>query len=241
MEKLVYLLFQHADVSGDELRDTLIQKVAPTLREGGASQIAVNVHDSDVVPASAPVLARYEDLPAQRWLSDPPVRAMVSFWMNNSDDRARCEQSLAPHAHRLCGYIVAESIPLENTAHPVPLGHRTPGFNQVACITKKRSISFGEFYDLWLDDQKRVAMNLQCTFGYKRNAIMRPLTASARGFNGIVEESFPMQALTDPLFYYETDSQEEWQRRVNRMIESCQRFLEMEEIDTTPMSEYLLG
>ena len=49
MEKLVYLLFQHTDVSGDELRDTLIQKVAPALREAGASQIAVNVHDSDVV------------------------------------------------------------------------------------------------------------------------------------------------------------------------------------------------
>jgi len=67
------------------------------------------------------------------------------------------------------------------------------------------------------------------------------LTASARGFNGIVEESFPMRALSDALFYYEADSQEEWQRRVDRMTESCHRFLEMDEIDTTPMSEYLLG
>ena len=241
MEKLVYLLFQHAGASGDELRDTLIQDVAPALREAGGSQIAVNVHDSDVIPASALDSARWEDLPAQRWLSEPPVRAMVSFWMTNADDRARCEQSLAPHAQRLSGYVVAESIPLLNTEHPVPTGERTPGFNQVACITKKRSISSEEFYDIWLNDQKLVAINLQCTFGYKRNAILRPLTAGARGFNGIVEESFPMQALTDPLFYYETDSEEEWQRRVDRMIENCNRFLQLDEIDTTPMSEYLLG
>ena len=41
MEKLVYLLFQHADVSGDGLRDTLIQDVAPALREAGAEWIAL--------------------------------------------------------------------------------------------------------------------------------------------------------------------------------------------------------
>jgi len=94
------------------------------------------------------------------------MRAMVSLWMDNADDRARCEQSLAPHAFRLCGYVVTESIPLLNNAHPVAVGQRTPGFNQIACITKKRSIAFAEFYDLWLADQKLVALNLQCTFGY---------------------------------------------------------------------------
>jgi hypothetical protein len=161
--------------------------------------------------------------------------------MANSDDRAVCEQALAPHAHRLCGYVVTESIPLENTEHPVPVGQRTPGFNQVACITKKRSISYDQFYDIWLNDQKLVAMNLQCTFGYKRNAILRPLTAGARGFDAIVEESFPIRALSDALFYYEADTEEEWKRRVDRMIENCQRFLELDDIDTTPMSEYLLG
>jgi len=241
MEKLVYLLFQRANVSGDDLRDALIHDVAGALRRAGATQIAVNVHDSDVVPESSPVRARFQDIPAQRWLSEPPVRAMVSFWLNNADDRDDCERALAPHAHRLCGYVVAESIPLVNTAHRVATGQRTPGFNQIACITKKRSISYPEFYDIWLHDQKIVAMELQCTFGYKRNAVLRALTGVTRGFDGIVEESFPIRALTDPLFYYESDSEEEWQRRVDRMTENCQRFLAFDEVEITPMSEYLLG
>ena len=240
MEKLVYLLFQRPDVPGNELRDGLLQKAAPELRAGGATRIAVNVHDDDATGAGDSTTERWEELPAQRWLSQPPVRAMVSFWLENSDDRAPCERALEPYAARLNGYLVVESIPLINEKHRVPVGQRTPGFNQVACIKKKRSLGEDEFYDIWLNDQKVVAIECQSSFGYKRNAVVRHLTPGARAFDGIVEESFPMEALRDRFAFYESSSEEEFQAKFQRMMNNVNRFLEMDEVETTPMSEYLL-
>ena len=241
MEKLVYLLFVSPDASGAELREALIQKVAPQLRAAGASRIAVNVHDEEVSRRPAPVSGEWEEVPAGRWISQPPVRAMVSFWMENSDDRGPCERALEPHAARLCGYLVAESIPLVNTAHPAAVGERTPGFNQIASIKKKRSLSSSEFYDIWLNDQKIVAIETQASFGYKRNTVVRPLTAGARDYEAVVEESFPIDALTDPMVFYQASSQEELDAKIGRMMTNCERFLQMDEVETTPMSEYLLG
>ena len=80
MEKLVYLLHRGASVSGSKMRDHLILKVAPELRAAGATQISVNVADEDVAAGEKVVISR----------SDPPIRAMVSFWMQNADDREPC-------------------------------------------------------------------------------------------------------------------------------------------------------
>ena len=233
MEKLVYLLFQRADVSGAELRQALIQDAVPALRAARAQWISVNVHDEAVVPSAIPDVGRWEELPSQRWISEPPVRAMVSFWMQCSEDRGPCERALEPLAARLCGYLVLESIPLVNTAHVVPAGERTPGFNQIASIVKKRTISEEAFYDIWLNDQKIVAIEAQSSFGYKRNAIVRPLTAGARGYAGIVEESFPLEALSDPMVFYNADSEEQLRANVERMTRNVERFLQMDEVEIT--------
>ena len=75
MEKLVYLLTREADASGADLRTALIEKVAPVLRENGCSAISVNVNDEDVAQGAGVTIRNL----------DPPIRAMVSFWMQNSD------------------------------------------------------------------------------------------------------------------------------------------------------------
>ena len=72
MEKLVYLGFQEQELPGCELRTALIEKAAPALRAGGARDITVNVDDEAVAGGS----------PIRR--SDPPIRAMISFWMHCS-------------------------------------------------------------------------------------------------------------------------------------------------------------
>ena len=56
--------------------------------------------------------------------SDPPIRAMVSFWLENHDDRSACEAALASHARKLAGYLVAESRPM---LHERTQGERSPG------------------------------------------------------------------------------------------------------------------
>ena len=88
MEKLVYLLNADPQASGADLREGLIEKAAPALREAGASQISVNVNDEHVDEGKGVTISR----------SDPPMRAMVSFWMQNADDREPCEAALGAHA-----------------------------------------------------------------------------------------------------------------------------------------------
>ena len=226
MEKLVYLISQEADLPGNELREGLISQAAPALRAAGASQITVNVHDEDTAAG----------MPIRK--SDPPIRAMVSFWLQNADDRAPCEAALAAHARRLAGYLVVESRPL---VHDQPEGRRTPGMNQIACINRKQDLSYEEFIQIWHVDHRIVAVETQSTVGYVRNVVVRRLTDGAPPFDGIVEETFPIEALSDPKVFYAAASQEEFQANLARMIESCQRFLDFDPIETTHMSEYYLG
>lgn len=226
MEKLVYLLFADADAPGAELRAALVEGAAPALRAAGAREIAVNVHD-DAVAAGTPIRK-----------SDPPIRAMVSFWLECADDRGPCEEALAARARRAAGYLVVESRPL---VHERPVGARTPGMNQVTCISRKPGLDEEAFFRIWHEDHRIVAVETQSTVGYVRNVVARRLTAGAPAWDGIVEETFPLEALTDPRVFYDARSDEELERNLRRMVASCRRFLDFEPLECTPMSEYFLA
>ena len=228
MEKLVYLITRETDVPGADLRGALIEKAVPALREAGASGISVNVDDEGVADGSGVKIR----------LSDPPIRAMVSFWMQNADDRSPCEAALDAEAASLAGYLVVESRPL---VHEPPVGERAKGANLVTCIKEKPDISYAEFIDRWNIEHKRVAIETQSTFAYARNAVVRRLTEEGADWDGIVEESFPIEALTDPLAWYACDSKEEHKRRLARMMDSVNAFLDLSALESTPMSEYFQG
>jgi len=228
MEKLAYLVHQTLDTPGPDLRSALIDKAAPSLRTAGASQIAVSVHDEHVAQGEGVTIRR----------ADPPIRALVSFWMQNSDDRQACEQALAPHAAQLHGYLVVESRPL---VHTPPPGERAPGANLVTTVKKRGDITPAEFIDRWNNEHRQVAIEIQSTFGYVRNAVVRALTPGAPAWDGIVEETFPIEALTDPLVWYDCQDDAEYRRRLQRMMESVSAFLDLGQMESTPMSEYWLG
>jgi hypothetical protein len=228
MEKLVYVISQEASLPGADLRAALVEKAAPALRAAGASRISVNVGDEEVAAGAGVTISR----------STPPIRAMVSFWMDNADDRAPCEEALSQTAAALAGYLVVESRPM---LHEPPVGERAPGANLVTCINKRPDISDETFFDLWNNEHKQVAIETQSTFAYVRNAVVRKLTADAPDRDGIVEESFPIEALSNPKVWYDCDSDEELGRRVQRMVDSVTAFLDMGPLESTPMSEYYLG
>ena len=228
MEKLAYLVHHDLAVPGADLRAALIEKVAPVLRDMGASQIAVSVNDEDVAAGEGVTIRR----------ADPPVRALVTFWMQNADDRDPGEQALAKEAGALHGYLVAESRPL---VHSPPLGKRAPGANLVTTITQRGDISRDDFFDRWNVEHKQVATETQSTFAYVRNVVVRPLTAGAAPWDGIVEESFPIEALSDPHVWYDCTDEEEYKRRLQRMMDSVSAFLDLGRMESTPMSEYWLG
>lgn len=228
MEKLVYLLTRDGEAPGADLRAALVEKAVPALRAAGSSQISVNVDDEHVAQGEPVAIRR----------SQPPIRAMVSFWMQNADDRAACEEALAAHADSLWGYLVVESRPM---VHEPPRGERAPGANLVTCIKQKADISYEQFIDRWNNEHRKVAVETQSTFAYIRNAVVRRLTPDGFDWDGIVEESFPIEALTDPHVWYDCTSEEEYKLRLRRMIDSVTAFLDLSVLESTPMSEYWQG
>ena len=56
-----------------------------------------------------------------------------------------------------------------------------------------------------------------------------------------MEENFPPEAMTsDHAFYASGGDDAVLQRHMNAMIESCARFIDFQEINVIPMSEYLV-
>lgn len=229
MEKLVYLMRESAATAGEGLRATLVE-AASALRNAGATQLAINVADDAVAAGKAVTIGRL----------DPPIRAMVSFWMQNSDDREPAETALRAAVAAFCGYLVVESVPTINTTAVAAPGERTPGVNIVTCINRLPALSREEFLRIWYQDHKRVAQETQSTFGYVRNTVVRPLTDGAPAWDGIVEEMFPIEALTDPKVWYAAASDEELRANLQRMMDSVQRFLDLGPLESHPMSHYRL-
>jgi len=227
MQKLFYLLFDAPETDGDRLRDGLRERAVPAMRAGGASEITLFASDADV-GAGRPVRQ-----------TDPPIRAMISFWLEDAADRGPSEAALSAEVAGIAGYLVVESRPM---VHEMPTGERTQGMKQISCITKRADIDQEEYIRIWHGDHRKVAIDTQSTFGYVRNEIFRALTPGAPDqWDAFVEESFPMGALTDQKIFYDSKTEEEYQRNFEIMMESCARFLDQDPIEVTFVSEYFLG
>lgn len=227
MQKLFYLLFDDPDMDGDALRDALVEKAVPTMRESGARGITVFASDAAVADGS----------PIRQ--VDPPIRAMVSFWLEDAADRGPSEAALDAQAQGIAGYLVVESKPM---VHERRVGERVEGMKQISCITKRADISQEEYIRIWHEDHRKVAIETQSTFGYVRNEIFRPLTEGAPDqWDAFVEESFPMEALTSQHAFYDAKTQAEYEANFKTMMDSCARFLDHGPIEVTFVSEYDLG
>ena len=137
MEKLVYLIFERAERSGNELRAALLEAVVSPLQRAGARGIRLNVHDEEVYAGEPQVDSDFR--------KGPPIRAMLCFWLHSADLRDPCEEALAPHAQGFAGYLVVESCPL---VHAVRAGERTPGVNQVTCINRRKDLDYESFLEI---------------------------------------------------------------------------------------------
>ncbi len=232
MEKSVYILWKPSGSSATEFGLMLRSDTAAALTQLGAKRLAVNVVDEEVAHTAEVRMTNF----------DPPMAGMVSFWMDNSDDRGPFESELAAASSRLAGYLVVESVPLLNTTHLSGPGGRTPGINVVACIERPASMDYDEWLGHWFGHHKTVALETQCTYAYVRNVVVRALTEDAPPWAGIVEEGFPTEAVTDPMVWYCTGGNEEKLRKnLGRMLDSVNAFLEVDRVESNPMSEYLMS
>jgi hypothetical protein len=198
-----------------ELRDAL--------RVAGATRLQVNVDDADVTPAKLRITT-----------FDTPVSAIASLWTEH--DQARVSELLAATADRSAGWEVEERTPL--VPPPVPNGERCPGLAQVGFLRIPSHLTPDEWLHNWQGLHTAVAIETQATFGYTQNRVLRAIHGTEH-IDAVVEELFPMEAMTDVHAFYGSGGDDaELRRRLTLMIESVTRFGAHENLDILPTSRY---
>lgn len=221
MEKIIYLLW-HTQLT--EQQQTLTQH----LLQQGAQQLRLNIADADVAPGSSlRITGIVPSLPD----------GVLSFWLPSSGERHTIEQWLLQHCQQVYGYSVCESEPLRNTRHPITPGDRTEGMNQVVFLQRPAHLAQQQWLDLWLNQHTEVAIRTQQTFGYRQNIVVWRFDDSAPVIDAIIEENFPLAALTDSRAFYATDRPGE-PNMPQQMLDSCRRFIDFKKMARLPTSEY---
>lgn len=229
MEKIVTVLWKPDESSKQEFADALLYEAAPALADLGARKLKVCVED-DHVDGDA---LRMNPAP-------PPKSAMVSYWVECSEDRGALEAVLEGHAADLASFLVVESQPIVNTEHVAAPGERTPGMVQVTGIVRKDGLDHDEFIRIWQEEQRPCAIETQSTFQYVRNEIVRQLAGAPRPWAAIVEESFPIEAMNDPYVFFDAvGDDEKFAANIGRMVDTVAKMLEMDQTDVTITSEYV--
>ena len=230
MEKLVYVLWCAPDHSRSVLIRTLLTTVAECLAADRAvERIQINVRDDAVADGRS--IEQGEDLPD----------AVVSLWLPSAHAAARVEKIIRPHAGRLAAYSVVESTVLPHSAPP-SAGERSEGFSQLAFFTRRSGLDPVAFRETWMRQHTAVAIETQETFHYTQNIVNRPLTDEAPAWDGIVDEWYPIAALTDPLVYWKAEGSPATQQlNYERETASVLRFADLNGMALIVTSAYRIG
>jgi hypothetical protein len=231
MEKVCYVLWKPEARPAADFAAALLGPVAERIARMSRGPLSLLVAD-----AAAEAVAK-----ARIQRTTPPVAGMLSLWLDSVDARGAVEDALAPATARHAGFLVTESVPVENRTHRAPLGQRTPGISMLSLLERPVRLSQDEWIRIWHEHHTPLAMEIQCTYLYVRNVVVRPLTPGAPPWAGLVEEGFPTEAVTDPMLWYEAGgSPEKLRENLGRMLASVRAFLDIERVESLPMSEWLL-
>lgn len=226
MEKVIVTL--RSAVADDAWVDVLCGPVATALVDLGLPGVTVNVRD-------APVRASLMTLTTL----DPPVQGLVSVWTDQhyGGQMAAALDLLRPHAEQLAAYLVTESVPVRPPA--VAAGERVPGLANVALLRRPADMDEGTWLSRWLGDHTPVAIATQATFGYVQNCVVRALTPDAPPVSAIVEEFFPIEAVSSLHAFFGAADDDDLADRLGRMVASTAAFGANENIDTVPTGRYV--
>ena len=231
MEKIMYVVWKHETDTEAVFRQKLLERVSRQVIDAGARHLRIGVVDEGVIAAAS---LRTE-------ATKPPISGMISIWVDTSVRRRPIETAIQSSVSRMAGYLVTESEPIVNTKHVAADGQRTPGMYQVVLLRKPPRLSQEQWLEIWLGSHTQVAVDTQSTFGYRQNVIVRPLTYAAPQYDAIIEELFPVQAMTDPMAFYNAVGDEAKRKRHEKaMLDSVVRFIDFDKMDRIPMSEYTM-
>jgi len=232
VEKLVYVLWKRPGQSAGELAHTMRGEVAQQLASLAQRPLSVLLADAAAEAVQKARITRMDD----------PLAGMIGVWLDSVDQRATVEAALRPYVGRLAGYLVTESVVLRNTTHRAAPGERTPGITMLSCIERPERLSYEEWIEIWHGRHSPLALEIQCTYLYVRNVVARALTPDAPRWAGLVEEGFPSDAVVDPMRWYKAEGDPARLREnLGRMLASVRSFLDIERVESHPVSEYLIG
>lgn len=208
------------------LHSRLAPLLAPQVR-----RLRLNLRDEAVQGGNSPCWSVF----------NPSPDAVIQLWVNSAYPPARAgiDAAIAEHCGRMHGWLVCESNPLPNTECPPMPGDRTAGFAQIALLLRPPGMAHAAWRQAWQDNHTRPALDLQTTFEYVQNLVVRPLEPEAPEVWAIVEECFPIEALTDRTIYYAypgdpagADANEA------AMLKSVSHFIGENGCDVFPTSQY---
>jgi len=85
-----------------------------------------------------------------------------------------------------------------------------------------------------------MAIETQSTFRYVQNVVVRPLTPGSPPWAGIVEECFPIEAMTDLHAFYDTDGdQARLSDNMSKMMDAVGRFQDRGSTEVIWTSQYV--
>jgi hypothetical protein len=232
MQKVLYAYWSGSEPP-EATRDRFLRGTATRLREVGVERLQFNICDLGDLSGALEHL--------ELATMNPKPNGIVTFWLSSTWHREPAERVLAASFPRIAGFAVVESSVLRNDLHPPRAGERTYGFSQVSFLHLPPRLGVEEWRGLWLDRHSRIAVETQSNFCYTQNVVAYPLTPDAPPWRGIVEESFPPEALRDLTLFYDARGDEpKFRRNLEAMMESCARFIDADGIDVLATSEYRL-
>jgi hypothetical protein len=202
--------------------------VAADLLDIGLPGLAINVRDAEV-----------RDSLMTLTTMDPPVVAFVSVWVQQSYGAQvqAANALLQRECADVAAYLVTESVPLRPP--PTVAGQRTAGLANVALLRRPADLDEATWLSRWHIDHTPVAIETQSTFGYTQNAVVRALTLGAPDISAIVEELFPVEAISDLHAFFGAADDDDLRDRMERMLASTAAFGANENVDTVPTSRYV--
>jgi hypothetical protein len=228
MEKVIVAL--RRPVADDSWVAELCGPVASRLLDLGLQGVTLNLRDAPV-----------RDSLMTLTTLDPPVQGLVNVWTDQHyGEQVRAALDLLrPHADHLAAYLVTESVPLPPPASP--LGERCPGLVNIALLRRPEQMDEAFWLERWLGDHTPVAIATQATVGYVQNYVVRALTPDAPPVSAIVEELFPIEAVSSLHAFFGAADDADLTDRMATMIASTSAFGANRNIDTVPTGRYVFG
>ncbi|MDV8000672.1 hypothetical protein [Rhodococcus sp. IEGM 1408] len=217
-----------ADPAG--LRSRIGRAVEGPLAALGVQRYVVNVRDEAVANAMIDVQ-----------VTDRPVLAVVRARVPVASATALADLL---DALRGVGPVSAWSV---TASEPLPIadpaeGDRCEGMANIALLRRPERIEREQWLRTWLEEHTRVAIDTQSTSGYTQHAVVRALTEDAPAIAAIVEEVFPIEAVSDlGVFFDSRGDDARMGANIEAMTASTARFLDDGTVDAIPTGRYVMG